>query len=247
VPYFRWGSIAAVFALIVSVALGLIAGVSAFNIFLRAVVFTSLFFGLGFALRLLINNFFPELLNFNEMYEPKEDFSHLGSKINITLDTTGEYAVPELYGTPGNPEELGNIEDLVSGIFKPSTEGIDRKQKEDYNNTESAQNAFNPDPFQDMPVFDKAPVEKPAFTPSFGDDSEGLGGLPDLDAMAMAFSPGFGGGSPSYGAAAGGSASPEEMEPARPRHVGNKPQPLQGDFNPKELAKGISTVLSKDK
>jgi hypothetical protein len=42
--------------------------------------------------------------------------------------------------------------------------------------------------------------------------------------------------------------APEEFEPAQPsRYVASKPTPLSGDFNPKDLAKGISTVLSKDK
>jgi len=241
---FRWGSIAAIFALIVSVGLGLITGVSAFHIFIRALVFSAVFFGFGFALRLSINNFFPELLLDNEEFEGLNNFAQPGSKVNITLDISGEYAVPELYKTAGNPDELGNIEDLVSGIFKPSQEGIDRKQEEGYNSTEGVQSVFNPDPFQDAPVFEKASAEKPAFTPSFGDDSEGLRGLPDLDAMATAFSPGFGGGS-SYSGAAGSSS--EEMDSSQPRHIGNKPQPLKGDFSPKDLAKGISTVLSKEK
>jgi len=200
---------------------------------------------LGFSVRLLINSFLPELLAADEESGVQLNFGQPGSRVNITLDTAGEYAVPELYKTASDPDELGNIEDLVSGIFKPSRESIDRKQEEGYNDTGGVQNTFNPDPFQGMSAFEKAPAEKPVFTPAFGDDSEGsegLGGLPDLDAMAMAFSPGFGGGS-SYG----GGASSEAAEPERSRYVGSKPQPLEGDFSPKELAKGISTVLSKDK
>jgi len=245
VPYFRWGIVAAIFALVVSVGLGLITGVSAFHIFIRALFFTAVFFGLGFGVRFLINSIFPELLLINEESENQEIFGQPGSRVNITLDTAGEYAVPEFYKTADDSDEVGNIEDLVSGVFKPSQESIDRKREEGYNNTEGVQSFQNLDPFQDASVFGKAPAEKPAFTPSFGDDSEGLGGLPDLDAMSTAFSSGFGGGS-SFGGSSG-SASFEEVEPAQTRNTGNKPQPLEGDFSPKELAKGISTVLSKEK
>jgi len=245
VPYFRWGIVAAIFALVVSVGFGLIAGVSAFYIFIRALIFTVVFFGLGFGVRLLINSIFPELLLINEESENQEIFEQPGSKVNITLDTAGEYAVPEFFKTADGSDEVGNIEDLVSGVFKPSQESIDRKREEGYNSMEGIQSVQSLDPFQDTSIFEKAPAEKPAFTPSFGDDSEGLGGLPDLDTMSTAFSSGFGGGS-SFGGSSG-SASFEEVEPARTRNTGNKPQPLKGDFNPKDLAKGISTVLSKDK
>jgi hypothetical protein len=72
--------------------------------------------------------------------------------------------------------------------------------------------------------------------------------------MAMAFSPmggeGVSQGSPFGGSSFGvssGESSPDEMEPEQSRFVGSKPQPMKGDFNPKELAEGIRTVLSKDK
>jgi len=266
-PYIKWGLTAATFALVMSVGLGLVAGVGALVLFLRALLFTVMFFVFGFALRYIITNYFPELLYASEEAKNKEAFEKPGSRINITVDTTGEYAVPELYKTSDDSETLGNIEDLVSGFFKPHQEdaepdtdsspystGIDRNEEQGYNSGgdfQSDQN-FNfddfEDPFQDMPDLEEGHrVEKPAFTPSFVDGSDDLGGLPDLDAMAMAFSPTVGE-SDSHGFGAG-SASDDEFEPAQPYRGrgGNKPQPLRGDFDPKELAKGISTVLSKDK
>jgi len=272
-PYAKWGITAAIFALVMSIGLGLIAGVGALHIFLRALLFTVMFFAFGFVLRLIITYYFPELLYASEETESQETFESEkpGSRVNITVDASGEYAVPELYKTPGDSEELGNIDDLISGHFKPRqsdiaepfpssssplSTGIDRYKEESYNIGGSFQSAQNfgfddfQDPFQDdMPAIEeKAPVEKPAFTPSFGDDSDDLGGLPDLDAMAMAFSS-MGGESVSRGFGAGSASSDEEFEPAQPSpsRGGNKPQPLKGDFDPKELAKGISTVLSKEK
>ena len=40
----------------------------------------------------------------------------------------------------------------------------------------------------------------------------------------------------------------EAPEQSAPRYnKGNKPEPMKGDFSPKELAEGIRSVLSKDK
>jgi len=285
----KWGITAAIAAIIVSVGLGLLSGVSILHVFLRALIFGLVFFGFGFGLRFLINSFFPEILFMEDDSYTQESFDQPGSRVNITLDNTGEFAVPELYKTPGEPDELGNIEDLVSGVFRPRTDpveqrpapAIDRKREESYNGEESFnfgtdfQSAPDQDDmaFPDMPAFDgpkvespkvespgaespkveKPKVEKPVFMPSFGDDG-GVGGLADLESFAMAFS---GGGElrpSSPPAAAGGFGggpvpdAPEEFEPTQPtRYVASKPTPLKGDFNPKDLAKGISTVLSKEK
>ena len=269
---FKWGITAAIAAVIVSVGLGLLSGVGVLHVFLRALIFGLVFFGFGFGLRFLINSFFPELLYIDEELSAQESFDQPGSRVNITLDNTGEYAVPELYKTPGDPDELGNIEDLVSGVFRPRSDsaqqrpssGIDRNREESYNIGSADQSisdqgdmdfpdmgAFD-EPRVEKPGFETPKVEKPVFTPSFGDDA-GVGGLPDLETFAMAFS----GGElrPSQPqAAAGGFGGvpvpdvPEEFEPTQPaRYVASKPTPLSGDFNPKDLAKGISTVLAKDK
>ena len=276
---FKWGITAAIAAVIVSVGLGLLSGVGIGHVFIRALIFGLVFFGFGFGLRFLINSYFPELLYMDEEISTQESFDQPGARVNITLDNTGEYAVPELYKTPGDPDELGNIEDLVSGVFRPRSgsaqqrpAGIDRNREESYNSGSVDQNFSdqgNMD-FPDMPSFDESRAEtprdekpsvespgfeKPVFTPSFGDDA-GVGGLPDLETFAMAFSGGgeFRPPQPQAAAAAGGLGSvsvpeaPEEFEPTQPaRYVASKPTPLSGDFNPKDLAKGISTILSKDK
>jgi hypothetical protein len=186
----------------------------------------------------------------------------------MKIDTTGEYAVPELYKSSDDQNELGNIEDLVSGSFRSGSESVDRMEEEGYNgrgirsemevkfkaSAAGNQEIIN---FQDMfdddvAVSDEPKVQKAQrqdFTPSLGNDSEGLGGLPDLDSMAMAFG-GMASFPESTGSSFGGDIEPIPMgqpEPAESRYVGNKPQPLKGDFNPQEIAKGISTVLLKDK
>jgi len=300
----RWGITAAVFALLISVLLGFIAGVGAGYIFLRAAIFTVVFFGIGFGLRFAINNFFPEMLISDDTASASEDTERRGEQVNITVDSTGEYAVPELFKSSGDSGELGNIEDLISGVFgqinrsqerraqgggKQSSEpwftvddpeseqGIDRISKNGYND-----NSGGGASFIETNVYEsfstaaaKAPAgtkaaERTQFSPSFGDDDSGLGGLPDLDMMARAFSSAPGSappagvmqqsssvpsssvsefiptpvpGNPAFSQTAG-VFSAEEAD-TRKRNAGNKPQTLQGDFDPKQMAQGISTILSK--
>jgi len=273
VSYFKWGILAAIAAAVISIGLGLLSGVGILHVFLRALIFGLVFFGFGFGLRFLINHYFPELLFMDEGTSAQNFPDQPGSMVNITMDNTGEYAVPELYKSPGNPDELGNIEDLVSGSFRPrsASPGIDRMKEESYNNDNTFQSASGEDNFSflesvdfdepmaesprtesprvDKPAVEKPGAEKPIFTPSFGEDT-GVGGLPDLEMFAMAFS--SGGQQPRAAAQPMAPAglpeqTQDEFEPTKPsRYVASKPTPMKGDFNPKDLAKGISTVLRKD-
>ena len=285
----RWGLIAAVIAFFVSILMGILFEVRVFHIFFRALIFSALFFGLGVGLRHLISNYFPEMLYTDDENNENELYEQSGARIAIIQDNIGEYAVPELYRTAAGSEELGNIEDLVSGAFSPSgSKGIDRNNKTGYNNegnekeqveTTESQNISNifPEeiPFHgdslggspggDNPAVGSESAPSPIFSPSFG-DSGGLEGLPDLDMMARAFSPGFSGSVPVFTTAQTSSPPPdsaplnvsgqssflpkvEDFEPAAQQSYrgGNKPQPMEGDFNPKELAEGLRAVLAKDK
>jgi len=275
----KWGSISAICALVVSILLGLISSVGMAFVILRALIFSAVFFGIGFGLRFVLDSFFPEVFVTNEEIVPSE-ISETDGHVGIAIDSMGEYAVPELFNRQGNSEELGNVEDLVSGAFKPAVqddfnsggnqseysnfgfsgqgEGIDRKKEAGYNSFGEVQD----DPFfegasggsagiSETSGFEKTEVNKPAafqpqFSPSFGDDS-GLGGLPDLDMMAMAFSSGYGGApiSAAPSAASAPAMRPVEDEPDRSQYKGNKPQALQGDFDPQSMAQGIRTVLNK--
>jgi hypothetical protein len=235
----KWGLVSGLAAFIFSVVIGFISGVSASNVFLRAGIFSAVFFVIGLGFHVAINSFFPELLASDDEPVGRDKTEQPGSRVDITLDNSEEYALPETYNdSPESAHEVGNIEHLASG-------GIDQSEKDGYNNREGG-SITSPDftdiEFPDMPepaaatVAKAAPV-KPVFSPSFGDNSAGFGDLADLDSMALAFS--------------GGSlADPDPVQqqeaPARNSPMGNKVQPLQGDFNPKELAEGIRTVLSKD-
>jgi len=301
---FRWGLMAALGAIFVSVAMGILFGVNPIDIFVRALVFGAVFLGLGFGLRFVLNSFFPEVLYTDE--EGAAESEQTASHIDITIDSMGEYAVPELFRSDDD-EEMGNIEDLISGVFRADSgygqaepvekagfapgktfESVDGKSESGYNDVgffndleaempeagdESSQGGFSaalqgftPLPiegggsFQDVSLFQKpesaSPAGKPAaahdeqFTPSLGEDA-GLGGLPDLDMMARAFSSAYGAEEPPVSAppSAAPSSAPllTEDEPDRSQYKGNKPQTLQGDFQAKDIARGLSTLLSKDK
>jgi len=275
---FKWGFTAAIFAMIVSILLGLVSGVAGIYIFLRALIFTVVFFGIGFGLNFVINSYFPELLYMNEETAPSENEEEAGH-ISIAMDSMGEYAVPELFDKRGEPYELGNIEDLISGAFRPggrdnrsyaesnqsaypginfsmSDEGIDQNNETGYNSSGDFGDVTFGEPAAvksgdsgETSSFEveKPQVFQPQFTPSIGDDS-GLGGLPDLDMMAMAFSnfPSSPGDVSSSTPSIGPTAPIDESEPDRSQYKGNKPQALEGDFQPQAIAQGIRTVLSKD-
>ena len=269
----KWGFVAAAIALVISALLGIIFDVRPFYIFLRALIFSAVFFGIGFSIHMVINNFMPELLSLEE--EPViHENNQSGTRVDITLGNSGEYAVPEMY-KDDDPDKLGNIEELISGAFKPRAspefpsgqykkssfaelESIDGKSENDYNEGGVNWNALEPENLEFLSTRPSAsaPPEKQVFTPSFGDNSD-LGGLADLDAMATAFS---GVGEPRPTAAPAPSPGPAMAEPiddhlfdetapiAKPAsRSANKSQQLEGNFNPKELAQGIRTALAKEK
>jgi hypothetical protein len=284
----KWGVAAAIGAFLISVLMGLISGVDFFNLIMRALLFTAIFFGLGFGLRFLINSFFPELLMMDDSLAGdsygKTGYEQPGS-ISITIDNTGEYAVPELYKSPNDPHEMGNIEDLIAGVFsnrsggrsrpKAVAKGVDVNTEAGYNNGGIQELSvdipeeipFLDDDTEENSTIDNTPMNKPDFTPSFGDDDSGMDGLPDLDMMARAFSSGFSA-QTGFTPAPPPSASPiqqassvpsmpedipaempspvEEVERQTSYYKGNRPEPMKGDFNPKELAEGLRAVLSKD-
>jgi hypothetical protein len=218
----------------------------------------------GSGILFLIRTFIPDLLNNDTGYDQDDSLANPGSRVNITLDNSSGYAIPELYSKSGDKNEMGDIEELVSGSFQPESshgiQGIDQNENFNYNNkgkqnqddfeffdilNTGFQSAPNSSFQSTAPLMEKTAGElhagksrtgTPVFTPSYGDDA-GLGGLPDFDDMASAFF---------TGSSIDSTASHETNDPVRST-AGKKPQPFKGDFDPQELAQGLRTVLSKDK
>jgi hypothetical protein len=171
--------------------------------------------------------------------------------VNITVDDSSGYAIPGVNVNSQNPEEVGNIEDLVMGIFQSSSRALDQSEDSGYNSRDGSLHdisigySFG---FQDAASLDgngagnKSASSSQFSSSNLGDDPAGLGGgLLDFDAMASIFSSGSKGDS--------GQGQPQTYESGESlrKPQSKKPEQLKGDFSPQELAKGISTVLSKEK
>jgi len=248
----KWGGVSAGAAFAVALLISLIFGQTGLTVaLLRAVVFAALFFGLGLATWSLINSFIPDLLSPSP--EGGDIASKLfatgaaGTRVNITVDDTQNAALPEGGGDVGNFNEL----------FTPK-EDIDQIPAASY--TEEGEEG----------VF--APIADDGFTSAFADDDldTSLSGEGDEDSgeFSMDFSAFVPGGldeGDGDGDAAGGAETSADMdsfsffpeaggsgifdEPAVPERkvARNKPKQLEGDFNAKEIAAGLRTVLEKDK
>lgn len=273
----KWGLMAGAAALILSLAVGIASGASLAAAFVRAAIFGGVFFGLGFGAYKLINNFIPELLfqdGGGGGVEPV-DFSgpFPGARVNITLGDTSGAALPNPHDDLENSDEVGNIADLVSGAVKSAKKkapvnlpplGIDQKPWEGY--TEEGGGTVDSQPFGGGGLdSDNAAGNAGGNTAGIAGDfagaeaggssaadfgqaaasgglNSGLAGLPDLDGMTGSFADDVAG---------------AEMPADEPLDVstferkssggGKPPKGFDNDFNPKEIAAGLRTVLNKDK
>ena len=243
----KWGIYAAVVALILAFTTSIFMGqASLVAAILRGLAFGALFFILGAGSWTLINTFIPELL-FPEAHDAatnifgaessgsqSPDSQSYGSRVNITLGDKADAALPDNNGPNG--EEVGNIADLVSGAIDPAAEaksqrGLDGISENSYTDTgedtASSLSAFaEPSP---------AAEEGGGFTMNF--DSFAMGGGLGLETFGDSFS------LPSDG----GTGKEEDVFVPERKVTGNTPMALEGDFNPKDLALGIRTVLETDK
>jgi len=238
----KWGVYAAVAALFLAFLTSIFMGHASFTAaLLRAVCFAALFFALGTGAWTLINNFMPELL-FPEASDATANIfgteaegsqsSDYGSRVNITLGDGGDIALPD----EADPNNVGNISDLVSGAVDPAAEA--KKQK---GLDENSENSYTDDAGDTMSSLNgfaepSSANEGGGFAMNFDSFAMG-GGSSGLETFGDSFSL-----PPDSGAA----AKQEEFLPER-KVTGNKPMALEGDFNPKDIAAGIRTVLEDEK
>jgi hypothetical protein len=245
---FKWGIYAAITAFVLAFTTSLFLGQASFHAaILRAFLFAALFFVLGAGVWTLINTFIPELLfpesdnataNIFGTESPGlqgSDSGSYGSRINITLgDGAADAALPENDGS--DSEEVGNIADLVSGAVDPAAEA--KKQRGIDETNENSYTSFGAS---------VAPSSDGLAEPAYSEESSGF--TMNFDGFTMG---GSGGGADPFGDAfsvpvdSGGTTQREEVLPER-KVTGNKPMALEGDFNPKDIALGIRTVLETDK
>jgi hypothetical protein len=230
-------AIAAVTAFIISFLLGLVSGASLPALIVRPLIFAVLFFIIAGIVYFLVSHFLPELLE-EGGFESLEadDALNPGSRINITE----EEPAPAVYAAPedDSEENLGNITDLlgrnrVSKPLEADFPGLDQDDKEGYNRS----GAIPADAYRNDSSMERGSAMPEPVMASDSPDSVDV--LPDLDSMARAFLPDSGEdevNTTEY--------STSDSPPKRP--AGGRGQKIEGDFNPKELAAGIRTILKKE-
>ena len=122
----KWGLISGGGAFILSLVLGIFSGAAFAYVLIRAVIFLVVFFAAGLGVNMAINTYLPELLNTESLTAEGEPGragggGQPGSRINITLGGGG--VLPEMYREAGAPDEVGDINDLISGAVGRSSPG----------------------------------------------------------------------------------------------------------------------------
>lgn len=252
----KFSGIFALVAFILSLLLGLLSHAHMPMLIIRPLIFAVIFFLLSIVVKELVSKFLPELLEDTKVSQPP------GSRVNITDDgpgaTVNEQAGQPLFGAkPDDSEhELGDISQLsdggassqspTGGIFS----GMDQNTEDGYNKGgEFVEGASDRASGSDAASSFDAPGGTPqqsasgGGSPRTGRTTDMLGSeesLPDLDSMAGAFV-----------SAPSGIEEPEPdvfsvSTPSRKASSG-KSTAWAEDFNAKDIAEGIRTVLIKDK
>ena len=258
----KWGGIAAGAAFALALALSLLLGQTSLSIaLLRAVIFAALFFALGAGACLLISTFIPELLSSSGA---RDIATHLfspgpaGSRVNITVDDAqnadSPAALPEQDHDVRGDGAVGDFNELFSSKIttREDSQDIDQipatsyteegETKEFASATEEFSSTFDDVNLHDEDEADEFSVDFNAFIPS-GLDGDGTTGESeseeeqDSDSDPFLFFP----------ETTGSSNFEEKPDVPEQKVTRNKTMKLEGDFNAKEIAAGLRTVLEKDK
>ena len=229
----KWGIIAGITALVLAFATSLLSGhVSLLISALRAAGFAVLFFFLATGAWSLINHFIPELLIPESAKESSADVftgEPSGKRVNITLGDAADAALPGKDGNEHNIDDVENIGDLISGKLKPARQHIDQSPAASYNDEAGGFTPFS----ESLAAADSGGGD---FSMDFGSFISG-GEMGELEPLSDSF----------QSDPVGSVSEPDDSFLPERKVSRNKPVKIQGDFNPKEIASGIRTVLQKDK
>jgi hypothetical protein len=245
----KWGIICGGVAFILAFITSLLLGHTRLLVALiRAGGFAALFFGLGAGIWALINVFVPELLNAqNDASGNIFSKESTGSRVNITLDDASDAALPGALPGAGigaaNDDEVGDFNDLVSQSIN-AVRDIDQNSATGYTDKRE-QEDFAPDFDASLgglveTSLDDVKVDGQGnFSMDFGAFVSEGGKTANSDPFMdqLSFLP--------DSASPHESSSPSASPPRK--SSSNKSAQLQGDFDPKEIAAGLRTVLEKDK
>jgi hypothetical protein len=250
----KWCGISGAAAFFLSLLVGLVSGAGAAAL-LRALIFGAAFFVLGGGIWFLLNHFVPDLFSF----QGDLDGENTGRQVDISVGDreetglSGGRAVQGVVPGSDSEEDLGDITDLFGGAsggtapaapvvpsagISPdadlSADGEARVLQPDFSaGSRPDKSAAGLDQKADNGYTENHRPQNAGTVPADGGPADVL---PDLDSMAGAFA-----------AQAGESmASAADSVPVEKRKTGRKGQSMGGDFNPKDLASAIQTVLSKE-
>ena len=222
---FKIGGIAAGAAFLLSLIIGIISGAGILIILLRAFIFAAIFFGLACLVYWLVTQFVPELLESSSSDET--DLGAPGSRVDISVDTpiVGAFLRDQ-------SESVDDIADKPPEPQKNASPPLDQGEKTGYNDGGSSvdgETLTDPESLNSVAAID-------AGTYSEAQKKDEL--LPDIDGIADA--------SPEVAAETGIDADISDLdEPTRPVSSSKK-SALSGDFDPKDLARAVQTLLKKD-
>jgi hypothetical protein len=258
-------------AFLLSFLLGLLSRATMPLLLIRSLIFAAIFFLLPYLVQLLVPRFLPELLQ--EGGSPLNDLDFLpGSRVNITDDdssivgpsyTARESSAQVVNGAKPDDSnhEIGDISELsrkISSVMnfeeQPSIKleaspAIDQNPNESYNGGGVLESlftgvgSFNPEPgvFAEpkTPSVQPAPAAKPRLAASSIGGLNSEESLPDLDSIAESFSPASRDERPDNSVL---SVSISTMKPSS-----DKAPEWVEDYSGTDIARGIQTVLKKDK
>jgi hypothetical protein len=245
----RISGLVAFAAFFLSFIIGLISRTNFPTLILRPLIFAAVFFAISALINFLVTHFLPELL---EDTLPEDDSEHLsGTRIDIMEgDSEGtqlNYSPGVIPAVPGSgfmgaqPEDSGDDVGSISsfaGLVNPVktedrgiSEGMDHNANSGYTETVSRVD------FPENNRAGKSTAE--SRKPDAFDDSEEI--LPDLDSMAGAFVSNYSQEEPDtteYSV-----STPAKKSSSRV----TKGSEWAGDFNAKDIAAGLRTVLNREK
>jgi hypothetical protein len=269
----KLGGIAAAVAFSLSLLIGLVSRSTMPLLIVWPLVFAAIFFVLFVAAKFLFNQFLPELLeddsgsgsslfpgsmvNIVEGDNPNPDeFSDAqgpGDALQWQASNAANAARPD--DSDKTIDDISTLSEVVArnkAAKKEASTGMDQNMENGYTDLGDSVKFSQPAPQLDFEaaVFgaaEEAPREPPVTSTVKPAKSGGSGSspfysdsddtLPDLDSMAGVFTASSG----------EESETADYSEPVRRRKSANRDQSLEGDFSPEDIAKGIRTVLNKDK
>ena len=220
---FKTSGIAAGAAFILSFVIGLISGAGIAAVLLKAFIFAFLFFAISFFVLWLVAQFIPELLNLSE---DEPGFPVPGSRVDINI---GDDRIIGAFPSD-NSDLLDDIAGRPSTPEKSPASLLDQGENAGYNEERDIGNDFGVQ-------------EDRAMASDFNEGTAKKTGpkelLPDMDGLTDG-APGS-----AFDGINIGAIGYESSGPRKPKSSSKKSE-MAGDFDPKELAQAIQTVLKKD-